>query len=60
MTVKKRMVTMDTLKLYFASLTPRGRAAVGLVLLLAVAGLLALAMRVGLDLSWIPNLLSGA
>ena len=51
---------MDALKLYFASLTPRGRAAVGLVLLLTVAGLLALAMQVGLDLSWIPNLLSGA
>ena len=41
----------------WGDLTPVGRMWVGIVLLLAGAGLLAMAMWMGYDLDWIPRLL---
>lgn len=40
-------------------LSTAGRAAVLIVLILAVAGCLALAMWLGYRLDWLPNLLTG-
>ena len=48
------------LKAAWHDLSATGRMAVIIVLVLAVAGLLALAMWLGYDLSWLPGLLSQA
>lgn len=49
---------LQILREAWAGLSAPGRAAVLLVLILAVAGLLALAMWLRYDLSWLPGLLS--
>lgn len=44
----------------WADLSGAGRAAVLVVLILAVAGLLAMAMWLGYNLDWLPGLLGSA
>lgn len=39
-------------------LSTRGRAAVLVALIVAIAGLLAYAMHLGLDLTWLPGILA--
>ena len=51
---------LDILKGAWQDLSAPGRATVIVVLILAVAGLLAMAMWLGYRLDWLPNLLDKA
>ena len=49
-----------TIRAAWHDLSKTGRAVVVCVLALAVAGLLAMAMWLGYDLSWLPPIIGGA
>lgn len=50
----------EVYRVVWRDLSKKGRAVVLVVLLLAVAGLLAMAMWLGYDLSWVPPIIGGA
>jgi hypothetical protein len=51
---------MSTFKAMWAELSGKGKSVVAVVIILAIAGLLAMAMWLGYNLDWLPNIIADA